>query len=254
MKLPEKLRLALVAAVFMSIVMPPSAWAGPPFFTDDPEPVELHHWEVYLASAYSHGGGDTFFTAPHVEVNYGVLPETQLHMIVPMAYSSSRDTGAHYGFSDMEIGAKYRFVQEGEFIPQIGSFPLVELPTGDSEKGLGEGHVRVFVPIWLQKSWGPWTTYGGGGWWYHPGSGNRDYWFGGWELQRDISKSLTLGAEIIGSTSPAEGAGGSYSFNAGAIINLSDEHHILLSVGRDIHGPNTLTAYAAFQWTFGPRN
>lgn len=25
------------------------AWAGPPFFTDDPEPVEYMHWEVYLA-------------------------------------------------------------------------------------------------------------------------------------------------------------------------------------------------------------
>lgn len=72
-------------------------------------------------------------------------------------------------------------------------------------------------------------------------------------MQRDLSKSLTLGAEIFGSTRPAEGAGGSYGFNAGAIINLSDEHHILLSAGRDIHGPNTLTTYAAFQWTFGPK-
>ena len=252
MKLLEKLRGALIAAVFMSVIMPSPAWAGPPFMTDDPEPVELHHWEFYLASAYSHGNEDTFFTVPHIEVNYGILPETQVHMIVPMAYSSSRETGVHYGFSDMELGVKHRFVKESKFIPQIGSFPLVELPTGDSEKGLGEGHVRVFIPVWLQKSWGPWTSYGGGGWWYHPGNGNRDYWFGGWELQRDISKSLTIGGEIFGSTRPAVDEGGSYGFNVGAIINLSDEHHILLSTGRDIHGPNTLTAYAAFQWTFGP--
>jgi hypothetical protein len=254
MKVLEKVGGALAAALFIFILMSPPAWAGPPFMTDDPEPVELHHWEVYIASAFSHGGGDTFFTAPHVEVNYGILPETQLHMIVPMAYSSSHELGAHYGFSDMELGVKYRFLHESEFIPQAGVFPLVELPTGDSEKGLGEGHVRVFIPVWLQKSLGPWTTYGGGGWWYHPGPGNRDYWFGGWLLQRDLSKSLTLGAEIFGSTSPAQDQGGSYSFNAGAIINLSEEHHILISAGRDIHGPNILTAYAAFQWTFGPGN
>ncbi|MGC2425184.1 MAG: hypothetical protein WA666_12620 [Nitrospirota bacterium] len=242
----------MIAAAALALAVPLSAFAGPPFMTDDPEPVELHHWEVYLASAFSHGGGDTFFTAPHVEVNYGILPETQLHMIVPMAYSSSRGPGAHYGFSDMELGVKYRFLQEGELLPQAGVFPLVELPTGDSRNGLGGGHVRVFIPVWLQKSFGAWTSYGGGGWWYNPGAGNRDYWFGGWLLQRDISKSLTVGAEIFGSTRQAQGEGGSYGFNAGAIINLSEEHHILLSAGRDIHGPNTVAAYAAFQWTFGP--
>jgi hypothetical protein len=247
-----KLRRILAAAA-LALALPVSAWAGPPFMTDDPEPVELRHWEVYIASEFSHSAGDTFFTAPHVEVNYGVLPETQLHMIVPMAYSSSRDTGVRYGFSDMELGVKYRFLHESEFIPQAGAFPLIELPTGDSGEGLGEGHVRVFVPVWLQKSWGPWTTYGGGGFWYNPGKANRDYWFGGWLLERDLSKSLTLGAEIFGGTSPAVDQGGSYSFNVGAIINLSEEHHILLSAGRDIHGPNTAIAYAAIQWTLGPQ-
>ena len=28
-------------------------WAGPPFETDDPEPVEYHHWEIFFAASYS---------------------------------------------------------------------------------------------------------------------------------------------------------------------------------------------------------
>jgi len=72
-------------------------------------------------------------------------------------------------------------------------------------------------------------------------------------LQRDLSKTLTLGAEIFGNTPPSQDEAGGYGFNAGMIVNLSEEYHVLLSSGRDIHGPNTLAAYGAFQWTFGPR-
>jgi len=40
---------------------------------DDPEPVEYQHWEFYLASLDFKTAGDWSGTAPHVEVNYGVV-------------------------------------------------------------------------------------------------------------------------------------------------------------------------------------
>jgi hypothetical protein len=41
----------------------------------------------------------------------------------------------------MELGVKYRFLHEDQngCIPQVGIFPLVELPTGDSSRGLAIG-------------------------------------------------------------------------------------------------------------------
>ncbi len=229
------------------------AWAGPPFFTDDPEPVEHLHWEVYLATQWAHDKeSGTSATLPHAEVNYGVLPDTQLHLIVPAAYSNPHDAAAQYGLGDIELGVKYRFIHEDEkgWRPQVGIFPIVDLPTGDSSRELGEGRARIFFPVWLQKSWGPWTTYGGGGYWYHPGKDNKNYWFAGWLLQRDLSEALTLGAEIFNSSPQAKGESDETGFNVGGILNLSDEHHILFSAGRDIKGPTTLFAYLAFQWTF----
>jgi hypothetical protein len=75
-----------------------AASAGPPFFTDDPEPVEYKHWEVYLASQWAHDEEvATSGTLPHVEVNYGVVPNTQLHIILPMAYSAPNDSSTQYG-------------------------------------------------------------------------------------------------------------------------------------------------------------
>ncbi len=247
---------ALTAAAALSLTcIPDFAWAGPPFFTDDPEPVELHHEEINVASQWVHErGAGTSATLPHLEVNYGAFTNGQLHVIVPFAYAALREGSAQYGLGDTELGVKYRFFPESEhaWMPQVGTFPLVDLPTGDSGKGLGAGHTNIFLPLWAQKSWGPWTTYGGGGWWRHPGEGNKDYWFGGWLLQRDLSKSITLGAEIFATTPKADGEGHETGFNAGGVFNISEQHHLLFSAGRDLSGPNSLFAYLSFLWTLGP--
>jgi len=232
--------------------LPGTVFAGPPFVTDDPEPVEYRHWEIYLASQNAKDKDGWSGTAPHFEVNYGVLPNLQLHLIVPLAYSKPNDGSSHYGFGDMELGVKFRFVQETDVLPQIGVFPLIEVPTGSKSRGLGNGKAQGFLPLWVQKSWGPWTTYGGGGYWINPGSGNKDYWFFGWQVQRDLSKAITLGGELFYNTPTANGEGGRLGFNIGTIVNFTENHHLLFSAGRDIHGQNRFSTYIAYQLTFGP--
>jgi len=66
-------------------------WAGPPFVTDDPEPVEYKHGEFYIASILNHSNGGTVGTLPHLEFNYGPLPDLHLHLIVPFAHNKPRD-------------------------------------------------------------------------------------------------------------------------------------------------------------------
>jgi len=59
----------------ISAILPAMALAGPPFRTDDPEPVEYEHWEFYVASQGSFSRDESMMTAPHVEINnYGILP------------------------------------------------------------------------------------------------------------------------------------------------------------------------------------
>ena len=65
--------------------------------------------------------------------------------------------------------------------------------------------MAAFIPIWLQKDFGDWTTYGGGGYWINPGPGNRNYWFAGWLLQRQVTKQLALGAEVFHQTASMAG-------------------------------------------------
>jgi hypothetical protein len=226
--------------------------AGPPFLTDDPEPVEQRHWEVYLGSQLARDQGDWSGTAPHLEVNYGAAPELQLHLIAPLAFSAPHGESTQYGYGDTELGAKYRFLTETESRPQAGIFPLVELPTGDDNRDLGGGETTCFLPLWLQKSFGPWTTYGGGGYWINPGDNNRNWWFMGWLLQRQISSRLTAGAEVFHSTPSETDGDPSTGFNAGVIADLDEMNHLLFSAGHSVQGPDRFQCYVAYQLTFGP--
>ncbi len=234
------------------LVVSTEASAGPPYVTDDPEPVEYHHWEAYLASQSFHDKDGWTGTAPHVEANYGVVPNVQLHVIAPLAYSIP-NAGAHaYGYGDTELGVKYRFVQERTWVPMIGTFPLLEVPSGSRSAGLGNGSTQVFLPVWLQKTMGAWQTYAGLGVWIDLGDRDRHWWFFGWQAQRQVFKWLAVGAEIFHTTPQEHGAGGDSRFNIGAVIDLTDSHHVLLSAGRGFEGSNLFQAYIAYQLTFGP--
>lgn len=226
------------------------AAAGPPYITDDPEPVAYQHWEVYVASLLSRDEGAWSGTAPHVEVNYGAVPNLQLHIIMPLSFARSTSGTTTYGYGDTELGAKFRFVQETPTCPQVGSFPLLEVPTGDRQRGLGSGQLQAFLPLWLQKSYGPWTTYGGGGYWINPGPGNHDWGYVGWLLQRQFLPTATAGVEVFHTTVQDEGGEPETRFNVGLVVDLSDLQHVLISAGRGLQGPNEFQSYVAYQLTF----
>ena len=227
-------------------------WAGPPFTTDDPETPEYRHGEFYIASQYAKDNEGKSATAPHFEFNYAVMPDVMLHTIVPLAWNKPNDESSNYGLGDAEMGVLYRFIHESDTIPQVGAFPILTLPTGDEDRGLGDGRSKLFLPLWFKKSWGPWSSYAGGGYQINPGGNRKNYWFTGWQVQRELSEFLAVGAEIFYITADTEDGGDSSGFNVGAIINLTEKHHLLFSIGEDIHGPTDLAMYIGYQLTFGP--
>jgi len=247
--------LKLAALCCLGALIAAPALAGPPFRTDDPEPVDLGHWEVYGFTAGTQVRGDTGGTLAGVEVNYGAAPNLQLHLIAPLAFDRTNGGALQAGMGDVELGAKYRFItpDEDDWYPQIGIFPLVEIPAGDSGRGLGAGKMQVFLPVWLQKDFGDWMSYGGGGFWSNPGAGNRDYWFAGWLLQYQFTKSLALGAEVFHQTADTIGGGDITGFNLGGIYDVSEHYHLLFSGGRGLQNAalaNQFSYYLAIQSTF----
>ena len=244
---------------WLLVAFPLSALAGPPYLTDDPEPVDLHHWELYLFSNGAIQNGNATGFGPSIEGNYGALPDLQLHLIVNAAYRSP-GIGSGFGVGDTEFGFKYRFIDPAPhgWWPEVGIFPLYEAPTGNAGRGLGAGRPQYFLPIWLQKDFGNWTIYGGGGYWITPGPGNRNYWFNGVLVQDQVTHSLALGSEIFHTTAAQIGRSGITGFNVGLQYDVSGHAHLLASVGRggQIDAVDAALVsypyvyYLGWQWTF----
>lgn len=245
---------AACSAALMLLAGP--AYAGPPFRTDDPEPVEKGHGEFYLLTTATRAAGENKGVLPAIEMNYGPAEDVHLHLLLPLsAFDKPVGGNIQRGRGDTEIGVKYRFVHEDDagWRPMVGIFPIVVLPTGDTNKGLGGEHTQTFLPIWLQKSFGAWTTYGGGGYWVNPGTGKKNHWFSGWLLQRKISDSLTLGGEIFHDTKDAVDGTGTTGYNLGGVYNFNEHDHFLFSAGKGLQHAtetNQFSYYLAYQRTF----
>ena len=245
----------IATATFAMLVATCPARAGAPFVTDDPEPVGDGHWEVYGFSQGSHSREDSSGTLLGIDANYGVGPSAQLHLIAPLTYDAPGGSGSsNTGIGDVELGVKCRLADPGpdDWWPQVGVYPLLEIPTGDADHGLGTSHRRTFLPLWLQKDSGNWTTYGGGGRWMNPGAGNHDYWFFGWLLQYQVTDRFSLGGELFHQSADVADGADTSGFNVGGSYDLDDHYHLLASAGRGLQNTaqtNEFSYYLAIQWT-----
>jgi len=247
------IRRGLVVAALVGLLsIIPESLAGPPFVTDDPEPVDFRHWEIFLASVPSHDSAGWSGALPQLEINYGAVPNLQLSLTIPISFSAARNGTTQSGFGDVLFGTKYRFISETENRPQIAFYPQVTAPTGDAQRGLGSGHADLFLPIFIQKGFGKWTAYGGGGYWINPGTENKNWLFTGAVLQRQVSNNLSLGLEVFHETAKSRQDTANTTINAGIIWDLSETYHLVASAGHSIQGPSTLIGYAGIQFKFGP--
>jgi hypothetical protein len=232
------------------------AVAGPPFLTDDPEPLEAGHSEAYIFSTYDKGpDGGRQTLLPAFEFNHSPVEDVHLHLMVPFTNLYPADgTDKQHGLGDIEVGVKYRFVHETDDRPQVGIFPMVELPSGDSDKGLGNGRTWWTLPVWIQKSWGDWTTYGGGGRAFNSAPGMRNFNFGGWLLERKVTDSLILGGEVFAQGADAVDGRSATFLNVGGFysgIKACGDCSLLFRVGHSIAGETHTTGYLGLYWEWG---
>jgi len=242
----NKKNSALIGILIFLFVQP--IYAGPPFNTDDPQPVEFRHWEYYISSINTFQSRAWSGTSPHLEVNYGLVRNVQVHLLLPMNYNYSQQHGGNFGYANTEFGLKYRFIQETENTPQIGTFPIVEIPTVRNSD-FSNGKAQIYIPVWVQKSWGKLTTYGGIGYWINPGTNNKNWIFSGWEIQYDISSIVTFGGELYYHSADTPDHKSVTAFNIGGMINASQKTHFIFSLGHSLTNESFFSSYVGVQWT-----
>ena len=79
--------------VGVCILPPGSTHAGPPYLSDDPEPTDPGHWEIYnFVTGLNNGAG--LSGAAGVDLNYGEAKNFQLTAVLPLGFSNDRARGS----------------------------------------------------------------------------------------------------------------------------------------------------------------
>ena len=219
------------------------AVAGPPFFSDDPEPTDPSHWEIYGYLAGTHVAGGTSGESGF-DINYGGARDLQLTAVVPLDYQHQHGTDIALG--DLELAAKLRFLHQrtGSAMPDVAFFPRVFTPTGG--RRFGTGHAQVLLPVWAGKDFGPWSVFGGGGYEINPGAGNRSFWLSGVGVTRTLTKRLSVGVEAYHHTADATDGAAFTGVNLGALYKLSDHWSLIGSGGPGVQNADREGRYAFY--------
>jgi hypothetical protein len=233
-----------LAAILATALSAAPAFAGPPFLTDDPEPTDTGHWEIYGPLIEAAGKGSDFEGVVALEINYGAAPDLQVTLSLPVAYVHNRD-GFQSGAGDVELSVKYRFYRDDAAQLSIAIFPGLTFPT--ASKGMGNSKVTGLLPVWIQKDAGPWSVFGGGGYAINPGRDNRDYWTAGVAVTRAVDDRLLIGIEADRQGSDSIGSRAATSIGLGAIYQLGDgPFRLLVSGGPTFEDGNDATGFHAF--------
>ena len=244
-------RLKILLATL--VLAPLKALAGPPFITDDPLPVEYRHIQIipYAAAVQTKFGWIT--NSPGLEINYGLAPQLEVNTTLSYQHNYTDSSNPDVietarGVGDTQVGLKYAFVTETATRPQIAFAPIYFIPTGNAKNTTGNGKSWTVLPIWLQKSWGEWTCYGGGGYALNSGTFMRNYYLGGIVLQKHLNDKWLLGGELFSQTASSHFIGPFTLLNVGGNYIFTSSLQALFSIGHSITGAKVLTTYLGLQW------
>jgi hypothetical protein len=219
-------RLLLVLGTGLSA----SVAAGPPYISDDPEPTENGHYEIYFFDSGA-GGMSGSEHAYGIDFNYGGGENLQLTATFPIA--STRIPGEprlSSGLANVALAAKYRFLHQESFGWDVAIFPRLFLPSATN--GVGDRHASFLLPIWLQKDFANgWSTFGGGGCEWNRGGDSKNFCLAGWAVTKQLLPTLQLGVELAHQTADTRGGHDSTSAGVGVKFDVNDRWHLLAYAG-----------------------
>ena len=224
----------LAAGVGAALLLAPGlALAGPPYLTDDPEPTDTGHWEVYNFLGGTKGA-DGLGGEAGLDLNYGAAKDVQLTLVLPVGYSARGYSlsGLQAGGGVIEAAAKIKLLHQAEggggWEPDLAVFPRLFVPT---DTNFGPAHINLFLPVWVGKDFGKWSLFGGGGYDINPAPEGRNFWQGGIAISRALGERASLGAEVWRQGADAPGAPGTTTVNVGATWRFTKHWSLIGSAG-----------------------
>jgi len=243
----KNIRVLAITMFFLSGMN--GAYADAPFLTDGAQPLDPHVLQTTLYGTGNWSATVNTITAPVLEFDYGLIPNLEIDVYLPVLtnYHAKADLKKTFptetGLGDINFELKYRFFQETTYLPQIAFDPNLFLPTGNPNRGLGNGRVWYTLPFSMQKSFGSWTTYAQLGYGMNSSRDNGNYLFGGWVINKQINPTLNLGAEVFTQQGDTIYSPAFTILNLGGTYKISSHFNLLASVGHSIRDEKYWVGY-----------
>ena len=239
-----------VSAVALFTILSYGAVAGPPFQADDPEPTDYTHFEIY---AFAEGAvaRDDVNGESGIDLNYGATHDLQLTAVLPLAFDSPASGSGSVNLGRIELAGKLRVLHQDEIGIDVAVFPRVFLPAGSAE--VGERHTSLLLPVWVEKDWGNWSAFGGGGCTLNRGGNSENFCLTGWTVTRQVLPDLLIGAEIFYQTTDTKGGRATTTVGGGFKYDLSENYHLLGYFAPAVQNASTTNRYVWYGsvlWTF----
>lgn len=250
-KYRSSLRALLSAGLAMTMWSP--LWADQ-YLTDTPQTMDYEQVEADIFASLTQIRKDSIgVQVPALEANIGVMNDFQARFSMPVVLTKAPHVKATYGYGDIELGAKARFIHETETFPQIAFYPRINFPSGKRGHG-GSGGELFRFPLWFQKNWGEWQFSGGGGYALTTAPHAFNFAYGGVLLRNNVTKKLNLGIELFAQGARNLKDHSTLILNFGATYNFTSHIFLLAGIGHSVAGLQTLKGFLGLGMTWGPES
>jgi hypothetical protein len=206
---------------------------SPPLITDDPGTPGDGRWEINIVSSMEKTRVNRSFEAPLLDINYGVGRNLQLKFEVPWLVLHSSEDEPKGGLGNMNVGVKWRFMDEDEDGIDLSVYPQMEFKssTESVEGGLSEPAPQFLIPVQALHTFGPVELVGEVG--YNIVKHGPNETFYGVAAGGNVSRRVELLGELFGS-SENHFHENELVFNIGSIVEINRKVNLVFAVGRTI--------------------
>ena len=149
----KQVRVIILTVCTLVLLGSKGAFATPPMVLGNADIAPFRGWELWLSFTYKNMKDGYFYTAPTLEIIYGILPRVELG--IETSYIVEQESGNETkGIDYLSIQGKALLWEEREKIPAVAVYLQFEVPT-DEEKNRLEYKDRIWAPsIVAQKHFG----------------------------------------------------------------------------------------------------
>lgn len=252
----------LIFALVIAALHPARTEAGNPLFTNDPETPGAHGWEINISHNIERLLAERNEDLPLFNINYGSTANNQWKISIPVRHLDPSRDNDHWGIGDIQLGWKYRFIEEDEHGFMASVYPQPLLPTGNDalvitdSLGIGDGRVELFLPAQVGKHLfdDKLFMYGEVGYNVVFEDSPMNSWFYGLAGEWQATEKLELVGEVAGLAFPGGGEPDDTFFFGGFNYRLTEHVVFMTSFGRSFrdarHGTPDFLSYIGLQFVW----